>query len=261
MKTRLKTPISYYGGKQMMLKDILPLIPEHRLYCEPFCGGAAVFWAKEPSRIEVINDLNSEVINFYKVVQLQFDALWVLVQSTLHSRQEYADAKVISGYPHMFSEVKRAWALWVLTSQSFASIIGGGWAYARKENTSEKKVMNAKERFKYIYSERLTCVQIENNNALKVIKSRDSDDSFFYCDPPYPATDQGHYSGYSQHDFDMLLEVLAGLKGKFLLSSFPNENLTAFAKMHGWKQTEIVKNLCASKTNKRKKIEVLTQNY
>ena len=54
----MKTPITYYGGKQSMLSIILPMIPEHNLYCEPFFGGGAVFFAKEPSKIEVINDTN-----------------------------------------------------------------------------------------------------------------------------------------------------------------------------------------------------------
>ena len=61
----LKTPITYYGGKQSMINEILGRIPEHRLYVEPFFGGGAVFFAKPPSKVEIINDVNSEVINFY----------------------------------------------------------------------------------------------------------------------------------------------------------------------------------------------------
>lgn len=262
MKIYLKTPVSYYGGKQMMLKEILPLIPEHKLYCETFCGGAAVFWAKEPSKVEVINDTNTEVINFYRVLKLQFNELFELVQSSIHSRQLYEDARTICNNPHLFSDVQRAWAFWINTSQSFASIIGGGWAYARKENTCEKKVDNAKIRFQEVYNNRLNRVQIECNDALKVIKSRDSEETFFYCDPPYVDTDQGHYGGYTQLHFNVLLEALSKIKGKFLLSSFPNSELNNYAQQHGWIQTEHSKALCATK-NKRgqKKIEVLTRNY
>ena len=65
---KLKTPISYYGGKQMMLPHILPLIPEHRTYVEPFFGGGAVFWMKPPSEYEVVNDINSRLITFYKAL-------------------------------------------------------------------------------------------------------------------------------------------------------------------------------------------------
>jgi DNA adenine methylase len=61
----MKTPISYYGGKQKMIPHILPLIPEHKIYVEPFFGGGAIFFAKEPSKIEVINDIDKRVYNFW----------------------------------------------------------------------------------------------------------------------------------------------------------------------------------------------------
>ena len=64
----IKTPISYYGGKQNLIKHILPLIPNHVQYCEPFVGGAAVFFAKKPSQIEVINDYDNRVVNFWFVL-------------------------------------------------------------------------------------------------------------------------------------------------------------------------------------------------
>ena len=65
----MRTPISYYGGKQRMIKHILPLIPSHRIYVEPFFGGGSIFFAKGPSYLEVINDINDNVVNFYQVMQ------------------------------------------------------------------------------------------------------------------------------------------------------------------------------------------------
>lgn len=77
-------PISYYGGKQKMLKHILPLIPTHKIYIEPFFGGGAVFFGKNPSEVEVINDLNSYVINFYNVLKdkKKFKKLLCLIKHT-----------------------------------------------------------------------------------------------------------------------------------------------------------------------------------
>ena len=68
-KVLLKTPISYYGGKQNMLKHILTLVPEHKIYIEPFFGGGSLFWAKEPAKCEVINDVNMNLVNFYQVLK------------------------------------------------------------------------------------------------------------------------------------------------------------------------------------------------
>lgn len=68
----MKTPISYYGGKQRMLKHILPLIPNHELYTESFCGGCAVLFAKEAVKCEVINDTNHSLVNFYLVAKRHY---------------------------------------------------------------------------------------------------------------------------------------------------------------------------------------------
>lgn len=110
------------------------------------------------------------------------------------------------------------------------------------------------------FKERLNVVQIECNDALKVIKSRDRVDTFFYIDPPYVNTNCGHYAGYTEHDYEMLLQILSKLKGKFLLSSFPTKLLDKYTKQFGWHQIEFDKSKSASKYRSRK-IEVLTANY
>ena len=98
-KIQLKTPITYYGGKQKMLGTILPLIPEHKIYTEAFFGGGAVFWAKQPTRVEFINDHNAEVINFYRVLKNDFAALKREIDATLHSEGMQKEAKAIYRNP------------------------------------------------------------------------------------------------------------------------------------------------------------------
>lgn len=116
----MKTPVTYYGGKQQMARHIVPLLPVHNLYCEPFCGGAAIFFAKERSNVEVFNDTNREQINFYQVVKNEFGLLEREIQISLHSRDLHRKASVIYNHPDMFTTVQRAWALWVLSSQGFS---------------------------------------------------------------------------------------------------------------------------------------------
>ncbi len=263
MRARLKTPISYYGGKQKLVSTILPLIPAHRLYTEAFVGGGAIFWAKDPSPVEVVNDANGEIVNFYRVLQSRFPELQQMVEETLHSRELHRDAGVIYTYPHLFSEVQRAWAVWIQTNMSFSSKILSGWAYCRKKDTCEKSTRNKIDAFREAYRDRLLRVQVENNDALQVIKSRDCADAFHYQDPPYPGTCLGHYKGYTMAHFLELLEGNTTLEGKFLLSSFPYPELTEYAQRHGWHQKEIVQNTLAAggtRTDK-KKVEVLTANY
>ncbi|MEW7281327.1 DNA adenine methylase [Aquimarina sp. 2201CG1-2-11] len=257
-----KTPISYYGGKQNLTKLILSLLPKHKLYCEPFVGGAAIFFAKEPSAVEVINDLNGDVVNFYRVCKLQFHKLQKLVQATPHSRKLHVEAAEILKSNTQKDAVKRAWAFWVQTNMSFSSRVFGGYAYERQSNGVSKTILNKKNRFITEICERLDLVDIECNDALKVIESRDTKDTFFYIDPPYFNSDMGHYKGYTLQDFEKLLQLLSTIKGKFLLSSYPSDILEKYTKKNKWHQQSIEKTITVTKgTRNKKKIEMLTANY
>lgn len=261
----MKTPITYYGGKQKLAKLIVKNIPEHHLYGEPFVGGAAIFFEKAPSTIEVINDTNAEMINFYRVVQEQFVKLKDMVNITLHSRRSFDDASYIFNRPHLFDPIQRAWAVWTLAAQGFAGLIDGSWGYDRTRNTTTKKITNKRESFTSEYAIRLQNVQIECTDAIRIIESRDSKTSFFYCDPPYVGSNCGHYDGYSQQDFDNLLKTLSKIKGKFLLSSYPNKNLNEIKNKMGWFQLEVKQTVSVANNNSKKgqkaKTEVLTANY
>ncbi|NVP23522.1 DNA adenine methylase [Treponema phagedenis] len=260
----MRPPLSYYGGKQLLAKKIVSLIPEHKIYCEPFCGGAAVLFAKEPSQIEVINDTNAELINFYHVVKEDFPALQKEIMKTLHSRETHRHARVIYENPDMFDTVKRAWAVWVQANMSFGNRLNSGFAYARKNESTTKKIINKIDEFTDKISNRIRMLQIENCDALRVITSRDSSGTFHYIAPPYVGADQGHYDGYTQQDFDNLLGMLQNIQGKFLLSSFRNKKLSEYTKNNKWYQIELKMASSLSGKGKAKrmtKIEVLTANY
>lgn len=263
MKAKMKPLLPYYGGKVKLVSTLLPLIPEHVTYAEPFSGGAALFFAKEPSQIEVLNDTNKELINFYRVVQQDFVSLERIIRITLHSRTMHEDANVIYKHPHLFDEIKRAWAVWVLAVQSFSSMLNGSWGYDKNnKSTTTQKIINKRESFTEEYAIRLQNVQIENADAVYVIRSRDTKDAFFYCDPPYFNSDCGHYKGYSEGDFERLLSQLSLIEGKFLLSSYPSDLLSKWAKKHRWKQKQVEQRISVNKGYRGKsKIEVMTWNY
>lgn len=244
-----------------MLPHILPLIPKHQVYCEPFFGGGAVFWAKEPAEVEIINDLNNQVINFYKVLKTDFESLKTVVEGTLHSRATYKTAMAIYGMPHLFSELQQAWAFYVLTNQGFACMIGS-WGFG-KTKSKTLAFKNKKLAFTTDLAYRLENAQIESNDALKVIKSRDTENTFFYLDPPYINTALGHYKGYTETDYINLLNTLEQIKGKFLLSGFDNDLLQKYTSKNAWYTKKV--NLPKTANNKtgkvKRKIEVLTANY
>lgn len=262
----MKPPLTYYGGKQSLTSRIVPLIPPHVIFCEPFFGGGALFFAKEPSKIEVINDTNGELINFYKVIKAKFRQLKKETDLTLYSRELHRQAaKAVLAFPELFTNVKRAWAIWVLANQSYGSMIetSSTWGYDKSTNTSAKRLGNKKRNFTDEYAKRLENVQIENTDALNVIESRDSERTFFYCDPPYINTHQGHYDGYSEQDFENLLKLLSRIKGKFLLSSYPNALLEKYVKQNNWfvKKFDMPLSIVAKYKRGKRKTEVLAGNY
>lgn len=260
----MKTPTSYYGGKQNLVSTIVPLMPNHTTYTETFVGGGAIFWAKPKSEVEVINDINREMINFYECVQNEFVELEKMVRISLHSRSLHRDANVVYQNPHMFTRIKRAWAVWVLASQSFISMLDGSFGYDKIKGTTSQKIAKKRDEFTLDFSIRIQNVQIECTDALRIIRSRDYVDAFHYCDPPYFNSDCGHYDGYTIEDFEMLLKTLSQIEGKFLLSSYPSPILKEYTEKFGWNTKMLEQSVSvANATSKpaKKKIEVLTANY
>lgn len=251
--------ISYYGGKQNLLNELLPLIPEHNTYVEPFFGGGALFFAKPPSQSEVINDTNEMLINFYRVVQTQKWDFIKMVKGTMYSRAEHSKAKDVYNGKVKSTALEKAWAVYVCSLQGFSSKLGEGWGYEICDLKSCKIFNNKKKSLSEII-DRLSNVQVEYKDALEVIKTYDKKDAFFYLDPPYYNSDCGHYKGYTKDDYQNIIDLLLTIKGKFMLSSYPNEVIDSY----DWTfRKDIEKELKVNgKQNKGKiKTEVIITNY
>jgi len=257
-KLKLKPPLTYYGGKQLMLRNILPIIPEHTIYNEPFFGGGALFFAKEPSKIEFINDISGEVVNFYKVIKRDFDKLKLEVDCTLHSEFQHTEARKIYMRNVDANEIARAWAVFVLSHQSMFADLTGSWKMSKDRNTATQ-FNTKKQMFDEIYVKRLENTSVFCRDAIRVIKATDSGDTFHYVDPPYFNSDMGHYGGYTKQDFINLLDQLRCIGGKFLLSSYPSDVLNSYVTNNGWLKFEIDK--CKSAGFGSRKTECLTMNY
>ena len=258
----MKTPISYYGGKQTMLKYIRPLIPPHNLYCEPFAGGAPVFFDKDPVRINVINDLNSELINFYKVVVSHMNKLKKEISQTLHSRKQHSHALYIYNNPTFFNEIQRAWAVWVLSKESFSSILNAAFSVSKTQSKKPLKVQNAKLIFENNLQSLLEQATIECDDAFKIINRYDTPDSLFFLDPPYVGCNMGHYANmFNEQSLNQLLVLCSELKGKFILTMYPNQLIEEFASKNNWIIVAIDRVVTASINQRRKQKEWIVYNY
>jgi len=257
----MKTPISYYGGKQTMLKHILPLIPKHQLYTEAFCGGCAVLFAKPPVDCEVINDLNRGLVNFFLVAKRHYSMLKAEIEGTLHCRDQHAHAIHINQYPEFFSPAQWAWAVWTLSKLAFASKQDGTFGYDRG-GTTALKVANAKDDFTEQLCRRLENVTVENDDALQIIRRYDCPEAFHFVDPPYINSDCGHYKGtFNEQNMEQLLHLLEQIQGKFMLTMFPHTPIEQAATRNGWNIHPIERTISASKDKRRKQEEWIICNY
>lgn len=218
----MKPPISYYGGKQRIASKIVPLIPKHTVYVEPFAGGAAVMFKKPWPDVtnndhyrEVLNDTDGRLINFYRQLRDNGPALVEKLKLTLFSEEEHQIAKDLE----TGDDLERARRYFVRIQQSFSNNLNAGWrraVYGRNLCATWANQVNRLPE----YLDRMQSVQIANTDALTCIQQFDSPQTFFYCDPPYPGAYQGHYKGYTTKDFEALVEALNNIQGSFLLSCY-----------------------------------------
>lgn len=257
----MKPPFSYYGGKQRIVSKILPLIPKHTVYVEPFCGSATVFFAKGPiftgnhdDYREVINDINQDIINFFEVCRDQGEELQHLLDYSLYSQEEHRKAKAYE----KGNKLWKAYYFFVNIQQSFANDIGCGWGTGIKGRNNAQTYKNKIDITQAIT--RLKGCFIACEDAIRCIQRWDSPHTFFYCDPPYPNTVQGNYKGYTQQDFERLVETLEACKGSFLLSCYDNP-----AVPKEWERFEIDAICSASNTkaggHRQKRTEVVWRRF
>ena len=249
-----------------MASKIVKLIPPHLMYVEPFFGGGAVMFAKGKPTVtnndyyhEIINDKDERLINFYRCFQSNFGELMQKICFTPHSESEYQKAKAILQGKIEADDITKAWAYFINIQQSFSNNLNGGWA--RTKNTpSRNQAAVWKNQMDKLYDlfDRFSEVSICCDDALKVINQRDSENTLFYCDPPYPNTEQGHYSGYSLKDFQELVDLLSTIKGKFLLSNY-NQPEILFP--DNWQKVEIKASCSSASKNNKERTEVLWANY
>ena len=256
-----KSPVArYYGGKHSLRKPIVDLIPNHDVYVEPFFGGGSVFFYKPISKLEVINDKSSFVINFWEVVFNDNNRAKLLhrLEGFVYSERIYKQAKAIHHQQNNYDEIELAWAFFVLVNMSFAGQIKAGFGYSKKLCPSYYIKTAHKIELIKNHQERNNLI-IFNRDALEVINIyQDNEDCFYYLDPPYFNSRMGHYGGYQESDYKALLEALAEVKGRFILSSYPSAILSDYMKRLEWGYTTINRTL---PTNGKRKAEMLIYNF
>ncbi|GAB4332870.1 MAG: DNA adenine methylase [Leptolyngbyaceae cyanobacterium] len=257
----------WYGGKFNHLNWLLPLLPEATHYCEPFGGSAAVLLNRKPAPVETYNDIDGEVVNFFRVLRDRQEELIQAIGLTPFSREELRSA--VEEPMDDLSELERARRFFVRARQVRTGLAqtasAGRWAHCKL--TSRAGMAGAVSRWLGSVEglseivQRLLRVQIENSPAIEVIQRYDSEETLFYCDPPYPHDSRGDANAYgyemTDNEHRQLAEVLKNVKGKVALSGYHCDLLDDL--YQDWDYIEAPEKQCLSV--KQPRTEVLWINY
>jgi DNA adenine methylase len=261
-----KIAFGWYGGKYSHLKFLQPLLPKAKHFCEPFGGSAAVLLNRKPSPVETYNDLDSEVVTFFRVLREKKEELIEKIGLTPFSKEEIGIAS--SEFDEEISDLERARRFFVCARQVRTGLAQtaseGRWAHCRL--TSRAGMSGAVSRWLGSVdglseiAQRLLRVQIENSPAIEVIKRYDSEQTLFYCDPPYIHDSRGDSNAYAYEMTDeehiKLADVLRNVKGKVALSGYHCDLMN---ELYGdWDFVDYTKK---AHSVKKDRTEVLWTNY
>lgn len=231
----MKQVLKYPGAKARLADWICSYIPKHDVYVEPYAGSLAVLFNKPRCHIETVNDLHGEVVNFFEVVRDNPEKLKYLIQYTPYGREEYDKS-----YLETTDKIERARRFCVRCWQGFgcANLYHNGFK-SGQQTTSPNPARAWAELPNIIEqaAERLRGVQIENLQALEIIKRYSTSDVFMYLDPPYlHGTRKNYLYKYEMLDaeHEELLKAIKNHPGRFLISGYDNELYNDY--LAGWEK-------------------------
>lgn len=207
-------PLSYIGGKRTLAKRVIELFPEHTTYVEAFAGGAQVFFHKPLSKVEVLNDLDGEIVNFFRICQTHYEELLRYLRFAFVSRKYFDLLRATD--PATLTDIQRAARYLYLLKNSFASLVRHPtyhWHVVQPPGFNPERLPELIENT----HKRLERVQIDCLPYESVLRNYDRPTTLFFLDPPYFGRKLYRYN-FEEADFRKLAERLREVKGKFILT-------------------------------------------
>ncbi|KKL47639.1 hypothetical protein LCGC14_2333550 [marine sediment metagenome] len=258
----LRSPLRWVGGKSRLRAEILKRFPPHTCYVEVFCGAGWVLFGKEAetSKVEIINDIDGELINFYRVLKHRPAEFAEQFHLELVSRQLFNEYR---RFEEGKTELERAMRFYYVMRLCFGGkreqrTFGTGTVHMPGELNLSRIYFVAHQ-----YSGRLERVVIENLSWQKCIQIYDRPHTFFYLDPPYPSTQKGMYARMSWEQHAALAEVLHRVQGKFLLSYQDHPRIRRLYRGRGLKteRLPVTYHLGSKSGHGRRTHELLIRNF
>lgn len=250
--------LRYLGGKSVLSKQIVPMIPDHTTYCEVFAGAAWMFFKKEPSKVEIINDINSDLINLYRIVKNHLEEFAKWFRWMLIGREEYQRLK--DENPETLTDIQRAARFYYLLRCGY----GGKLQFNYVTSTSRRapiNLMRLEEELSAAHL-RLNRVYIESLPYGNCIERFDRPETFFYIDPPYWNYENDYGKDiFSKADFTRLRDILRKVTGKFIMSINDIPEIRAMYKAFNIQEVQTRYSVGSPIGEGKKVTELLITNY
>lgn len=250
----LKPPITRMGGKSRLRKEIIKKIPNHICYIELFFGAGWVYFGKEPSKVEVINDIDKELINLFKMIKYHSPEIERLLQYEFSGRDIFEEYKNYT--VKYLTEIHRAIRFLYLITQSFA---GKGNNYGYGTTTKPAPQIFYKDVLVDL-KKRLNNTYVENLSFEKIIDKYDREYSFFFCDPPYFET-CGYKDKFGEEEQLILRDKLKSLKGKFLLTINDHPKVREWYKDFNIEEVQVSYSISKESKGRKQYGELIITNY
>jgi DNA adenine methylase len=253
----MHSPLPWLGGKSRLAERIVKLIPTHDHYAECFAGAGWVFFRKPESRYESINDINSDLISFYRCVQNHLEEFCRQFKWLLSSREFFDDFRSqMKG--RGLTDIQRAARFYYLQRQAFGGKLDGVFGVDHQA-LPKVNLLRIEEELSQVHL-RLTRVRIENLPWAEHLRRYDGPRTFFYLDPPYYGGERDYGKGvFDRDDYARMAQALAGIKGRFLLSINDVPEIRETFAGFGMREVETTYSVC--REEKQRVRELLVMNY
>lgn len=246
--------IPWIGGKRRLADRIFPFFPEHKCYVEPFAGGAALFFLRRPAEVEVLNDINGDLTNLYRVVQNHLEEFVRQFKWALSSRQVFEWLKMTR--VETLTDIQRAARFYYLQQSAFGGLVEGQTYGTATTQPPGLNLLRIEESLSSAHL-RLASTYIENMPWHKCVERYDREHSFFYMDPPYWET-EGYGVPFEFDQYELMAAMMQQMKGKAIVSLNDHPDIRrAFAGFH-FEETEINYTVGGGKGSKAKEVLIFS---
>lgn len=254
----IKSPLAgWVGGKWQLSRQIVPLIPAHECYAEPFAGAAWVLFRKSPSAAEVLNDLNRDIITLYRVLQHHLEEFIRYFKWALVSRDEFE--RLLLVVPDTLTDIQRSARFYYLQKTCFGGRVVGPTFGLSATRPPRFNLLRIEEELSAAHL-RLARVTIEHLSYQDLIARYDRPATFFYLDPPYWGCEDYYGKAlFGRDEFERLADQIGRIQGKFILSLNDVPEIRAI--FNGFEIRPVACTYSLSRSSQKRVSEVLIANF